>query len=97
MERRDKGQDIVLVASEPLTFERADWVTVPSNCTFLLGSSNRSYFDYKWADCTAASHYRCVHWFALLILDEHHVPDPLHVRRSGFAASKGQSSVVAAC
>ena len=32
MERRDKGQDIVLVASEPLTFERADWVTVPSNC-----------------------------------------------------------------
>ena len=33
MERRDKGQDIVLVASEPLTFERADWVTVPSNCT----------------------------------------------------------------
>jgi glutamine amidotransferase len=33
MERRDKGQDIVLVASEPLTFERADWVTVPTNCT----------------------------------------------------------------
>ena len=33
MERRDKGQDIVLVASEPLTFERADWVTVPSNCS----------------------------------------------------------------
>ena len=32
MERQDKGQDIVLVASEPLTFERADWVTVPSNC-----------------------------------------------------------------
>lgn len=32
MERRDKGQDIVLVASEPLTFERADWVTVPTNC-----------------------------------------------------------------
>jgi len=33
MERRDKGQDIVLVASEPLTFERADWVTVPTNST----------------------------------------------------------------
>jgi len=32
MERQDKGQDIVLVASEPLTFERADWVTVPTNC-----------------------------------------------------------------
>jgi glutamine amidotransferase len=36
MERQDKGQDIVLVASEPLTFERADWVTVPSNCTIPL-------------------------------------------------------------
>ncbi|CCG81099.1 putative Glutamine amidotransferase [Taphrina deformans PYCC 5710] len=31
MERRDKGQDIVLVSSEPLTFQRADWVTVPTN------------------------------------------------------------------
>ena len=30
-----------------------------------------------------------------LIIDEHYVADPLHVRRSGFAASKGQSSVVA--
>ena len=31
MERRDKGADIVLVASEPLTFERENWVTVPTN------------------------------------------------------------------
>ncbi|KAK0362795.1 glutamine amidotransferase subunit [Friedmanniomyces endolithicus] len=31
MERRDKGADIVLVASEPLTFERDNWVTVPTN------------------------------------------------------------------
>ncbi|KAL8706846.1 MAG: hypothetical protein Q9201_000114 [Fulgogasparrea decipioides] len=31
MERRDKGADIVLVASEPLTFERDDWVIVPTN------------------------------------------------------------------
>ncbi|KAI8221777.1 putative glutamine amidotransferase DUG3 [Colletotrichum sp. SAR 10_99] len=32
MERRDKGADIVLVASEPLTFERAEnWVNVPTN------------------------------------------------------------------
>ena len=67
MERRDKGQDIVLVASEPLTFERADWVTVPSNCIFLVMLSNGSYVDDKWTDCIAASHYRWVHWFALLI------------------------------
>ncbi|KAK2745252.1 hypothetical protein FQN57_003947 [Myotisia sp. PD_48] len=31
MERHDKGADIVLVASEPLTFERHNWVTVPTN------------------------------------------------------------------
>ncbi|KAK2755118.1 hypothetical protein FQN54_006647 [Arachnomyces sp. PD_36] len=31
MERHDKGADIILVASEPLTFERHNWVTVPTN------------------------------------------------------------------
>jgi hypothetical protein len=32
-----------------------------------------------------------------LMLDENHVADPLHIRRNGFAESKGQSSVVVAC
>jgi predicted glutamine amidotransferase len=58
MERRDKGQDIVLVASEPLTFERADWVTVPSNCITHLWYSNCSYIDNKWTNCLATSYYR---------------------------------------
>jgi glutamine amidotransferase len=31
MARHDKGADIVLVASEPLTFERENWVNVPTN------------------------------------------------------------------
>ena len=31
MQRRDKGADVVLVASEPLTFERESWVNVPTN------------------------------------------------------------------
>ncbi|EGX43454.1 hypothetical protein AOL_s00215g190 [Orbilia oligospora ATCC 24927] len=31
MERHDRGQDLIMVASEPLTFERGDWVTVPTN------------------------------------------------------------------
>ncbi|OJI97320.1 hypothetical protein ASPVEDRAFT_286691 [Aspergillus versicolor CBS 583.65] len=31
MERHDKGADIVLVASEPITFERHNWVSVPAN------------------------------------------------------------------
>jgi len=36
MSRRDKGADIVLVASEPLTFERDNWVTVPTNSTLTI-------------------------------------------------------------
>ncbi|KAK3373937.1 nucleophile aminohydrolase [Lasiosphaeria ovina] len=31
MERSDKGADVVLVASEPLTFERENWINVPTN------------------------------------------------------------------
>jgi glutamine amidotransferase len=94
MERRDKGQDIVLVASEPLTFERADWVTVPSNCNILPRGADGSDVDNQWTDGAAASYY----WYCILFLayaDEHHVADPLHTRRNGFAESKGQSSIVA--
>jgi glutamine amidotransferase len=36
MERRDKGSDIVLVASEPLTFERGTSCLLASFCTFEL-------------------------------------------------------------
>ncbi|EMC97974.1 hypothetical protein BAUCODRAFT_409717 [Baudoinia panamericana UAMH 10762] len=36
MERQDKGADIVLVASEPLTFERDNWVTVPTNSVLTI-------------------------------------------------------------
>ncbi|KAI7781549.1 glutamine amidotransferase [Diaporthe eres] len=31
MKRRDKGADVVLVSSEPLTFERENWINVPTN------------------------------------------------------------------
>ncbi|CAL9733065.1 probable glutamine amidotransferase Dug3p [Monosporozyma unispora] len=31
MERLDRKQDVVMVASEPLTFERGDWTAVPTN------------------------------------------------------------------
>jgi len=36
MERRDKGADMVLVASEPLTFERDNWITVPTNSVLTI-------------------------------------------------------------
>lgn len=31
MERLDRNQDVIMVASEPLTFERGDWTAVPTN------------------------------------------------------------------
>lgn len=40
MERRDKGADVVLVASEPLTFERDNWVTVPTNSVLTIHNQN---------------------------------------------------------
>ena len=36
MERRGRGQDIVMIASEPLTFERNDWITIPTNTTLTI-------------------------------------------------------------
>ncbi|KAJ1993585.1 glutamine amidotransferase subunit [Dimargaris cristalligena] len=36
MEKRDKREDAVLIASEPLTFEKTDWVTIPSNTLLMV-------------------------------------------------------------
>ena len=58
MERLDKGQDIVLVASEPLTFERSDWVTVPTNCFPLTVESDHSGINNKRTNCPSASYRR---------------------------------------
>ncbi|KAK9379206.1 nucleophile aminohydrolase [Kockiozyma suomiensis] len=38
MERRDRRQDVILVASEPLTFERSDWVTIPTNTVLTINN-----------------------------------------------------------
>lgn len=36
MERQDKAADVALVASEPLTFERENWVNVPTNSMVVI-------------------------------------------------------------
>lgn len=40
MERLDRSQDVIFVASEPLTFERNDWISVPTNTTITISKSN---------------------------------------------------------
>ncbi|SCU98281.1 LAMI_0F13872g1_1 [Lachancea mirantina] len=36
VERLDRNQDVIMVASEPLTFERGDWITVPTNSVLTI-------------------------------------------------------------
>ncbi|KAI5305492.1 dynamin-like GTPase mgm1 [Ascosphaera pollenicola] len=53
MERHDKGADIVLVASEPLTFERHNWVTVPTNSVLTIHKQTvliHPIIDQFWID-----------------------------------------------
>jgi glutamine amidotransferase len=40
MERLDRAQDVIFVASEPLTFERNDWMCVPTNTTITISNTN---------------------------------------------------------
>ena len=84
MDRRDKGADIVLVASEPLTFERGmsyspfprtvtntlteSWVTVPTNSTLTIHKQ------------TVMVHP---------IIDEYYSYNPYHRRSSKFVQDKG--------
>lgn len=40
MERLNRSQDVVFVASEPLTFERGDWTCVPTNTIISITCNN---------------------------------------------------------
>lgn len=40
MERLNRSQDVIFVASEPLTFERGDWICVPTNTVLTITSKN---------------------------------------------------------
>ncbi|KAG7191464.1 uncharacterized protein KQ657_003140 [Scheffersomyces spartinae] len=40
MERLNRSQNVVFILSEPLTFERGDWITVPTNTILTITKSN---------------------------------------------------------
>jgi glutamine amidotransferase len=40
MERMNKSQNLLMIASEPLTFERNDWLSVPTNSTISINKLN---------------------------------------------------------
>lgn len=68
MERLNRSQDVVMVASEPLTFERGDWTAVPTNTVLTIKKQ------------TVLIHP---------IIDEYYQRDPLYLRSSKLAESKG--------
>ena len=84
MERRDKGSDIVLVASEPLTFERRE-------CVYLLLQNKLTSFSDNWlsvpTNAVLTIHRQTVS--IRPITDEYHDPDPCAERSSCFASAKG--------
>lgn len=68
MERLNRSQDVIMVASEPLTFERGDWTAVPTNSVITIKKQ------------TVLIHP---------IFDEYFQTDPLYLRSSKLAESKG--------
>ncbi|KAJ4984374.1 hypothetical protein SVAN01_10147 [Stagonosporopsis vannaccii] len=87
MERRDKGSDIVLVASEPLTFERGT----------SYGSSRKQfstdiYLD-NWVTVPTNSTLTISKQTVMIhpIIDSFYSPNPAHERSAGFAQAKGQT------
>ena len=40
MERLNRSQDVIFVSSEPLTFERGDWLCVPTNTILTITNRN---------------------------------------------------------
>ena len=75
MQRLDRGSSMVLVASEPLTFERDDWVTVPTNSTLTIFGR-----PHRQQQQTVLIHP---------IVDEFFHPSPAYQRSGGLVASKG--------
>ena len=91
MERRDKGADIVLVASEPLTFERG--MRKLSNkvryCDAMLTEVRADNWVTVPTNSTLTIHKQTV--LVHPIMDEFHVANPSHIRSSKFARTKGQT------
>lgn len=100
MERRDKGSDIVLVASEPLTFERGKLnllllciLTLPPFHRLCPAKALADMGKDNWVtvptNSTVTIHKQTV--MIHPIIDDFYSPNPAHARSAGFAQAKGQT------
>src|ERR1700761_2463821 len=90
MERRDKGADIVLVASEPLTFERGTFnhISLRQLCFSSLTNLSDNWVTVP-TNSTLTIHKQTV--MIHPIIDEFYNENPSHTRSSQFAQTKGQT------
>lgn len=88
MERHDRGQDLVMVASEPLTFERGDWVTVPTNS--ILSINKQTVLIHPIIGITFPPFSYLVRILTLRFsTDQYYQANPSYTRSTAFAESKG--------
>jgi glutamine amidotransferase len=91
MERRDKGSNIVLVASEPLTFERGK----SSSSTIDISPCRFAYIyeSDNWVTVPTNSSLTIYKQTVMIhpIIDEFYSANPAHARSAGFAQAKGQT------
>lgn len=88
MERRDKGSDIVLVASEPLTFERGMFASSLVNDLQVLTMELDNWVTVPTnSTLTISKQTVMIH----PIIDDFYSPNPAHERSAGFAQAKGQT------
>lgn len=85
MERHDRGQDLVMVASEPLTFERGDWVTVPTNS--ILSINKQTVLIHPIIGTYLLSFSLCS--ISNPHADQYYQANPSYTRSTAFAESKG--------
>lgn len=107
MERRDKGSDIVLVASEPLTFERGMFLNLFFSFFFpaspVIPQETHSFcLAFLFANPIPTDNWVTVPTNSTLtiskqtvmihpIIDEFYSPNPAHERSANFAKAKGQT------
>ena len=87
MERRDKGSDIVLVASEPLTFERGMLFFTSLLVHRVLTRTDNWVTVPTNSTLTISKQTVMIH----PIVDEFYSPNPAHERSANFAQAKGQT------
>lgn len=89
MERRDKGADVVLVASEPLTFERGTSIRVQPCAGVRMQQLTR--LPENWVTVPTNS-ILTIHGQTVMvhpIMDQYYSRNPCHIRSAAFVQTKG--------